>query len=153
MNIIHTLETKNSPAGERPKVGMGVMIFKDGKVLLGKRRESHGEGEYGFSGGHMEHGESFAACARRETEEESNLVIENIRFQVLANITAYAPHHYVYVGVTADWKAGEPEVREPEKCESWEWYDLTALPEPLFLPCALTIESWKTGERYMDTKG
>lgn len=144
-------EMTSNPAGERPKVGIGIMIFKEGKVLLGKRRGSHGAGEFGFPGGHMEHGESFAGCARRETEEESGLAIENIRFQVLANITAYPPHHYVYVGVAADWKKGKPEVREPEKCESWGWYDLTALPEPLFLPCALTIESWKTGEHYLDS--
>jgi len=29
-----------------PKVGVGVMIFKDGKILLGKRKGSHGAGEY-----------------------------------------------------------------------------------------------------------
>ncbi len=28
----------------RPKVGIGVIIIKDGKVLLGKRKNAHGEG-------------------------------------------------------------------------------------------------------------
>lgn len=36
------------------KVGVAVMILKDGKVLLSKRRGSHGEGEYSFPGGHLE---------------------------------------------------------------------------------------------------
>ncbi|HOF50487.1 MAG TPA: hypothetical protein PLH22_02295 [Candidatus Colwellbacteria bacterium] len=35
----------------KPRVGIGVMIFKNGKVLLGKRKGSHGEGEYAFPGG------------------------------------------------------------------------------------------------------
>ena len=44
---------------ERPKVGVGVMVFKDGKILLAKRKGSHGAGEYAFPGGHLEFGESF----------------------------------------------------------------------------------------------
>ncbi|MEK6841001.1 MAG: DNA mismatch repair protein MutT, partial [Nanoarchaeota archaeon] len=33
------------------KVGVGVMIFKNGKILLSKRKGSHGAGEYAFPGG------------------------------------------------------------------------------------------------------
>ncbi len=29
----------------RPKVGVGVLIMKEGKVLMGKRRNAHGEGD------------------------------------------------------------------------------------------------------------
>lgn len=32
----------------RPKVGVGVAIIKDGKVLLGKRKNAHGEGTWSF---------------------------------------------------------------------------------------------------------
>jgi 8-oxo-dGTP diphosphatase len=35
----------------RPKVGVGVFILKDGKVLLAKRKNAHGEGSYAFPGG------------------------------------------------------------------------------------------------------
>lgn len=44
---------------QKPKVGIGVMILKDEKVLLGKRKGSHGEGEYSFPGGHLEYMESW----------------------------------------------------------------------------------------------
>jgi len=30
---------------KRPKVGVGVIVIKDGKVLLGKRKGAHGAGE------------------------------------------------------------------------------------------------------------
>ena len=72
-------EPKGNPA-QRPKVGIGVMIFKDDKILLGKRKGSHGEDEYAFPGGHLEYMESFAGCARREVSEECGIEIDNIRF-------------------------------------------------------------------------
>jgi len=34
----------------RPKVGVGIMIIKNGKVLLGKRKGSHGAGQYAWPG-------------------------------------------------------------------------------------------------------
>ncbi len=34
-----------------PKVGVGVMIMRENKVLLGLRQGSHGAGEWSFPGG------------------------------------------------------------------------------------------------------
>jgi 8-oxo-dGTP diphosphatase len=134
----------------RPKVGIGVMILKGSKVLLGKRKGSHGEGEYGFPGGHLEYMESFEECALRETREEAGVEITNIRFQFLANVMSYAPKHYVQIGIIADWKSGEPQLLEPEKFESWNWYELTELPSPIFEMAMQGIESFKTGFIYQD---
>lgn len=134
----------------KPKVGIGVMIFKDGKVLLGKRKNAHGEGEYASPGGHLEYMESFEECAKREAMEESGLEIVNVRFQYLANVRKYAPKHYVHIGLLADWKTGEPKVLEPDKCVGWEWYDLEDLPEPLFEMTKMAIENYKTGKIYQD---
>jgi hypothetical protein len=52
--------------------------------------------------------------------------------------------------MTADWKNGEPKVLEPEKTESWDWYDLDNLPKPLFKNCELSLENYKTGKNYFD---
>lgn len=93
-----------------PRVGIGVMIFKDGKILLSKRKGAHGEGQYAFPGGHLELNETFADCAARETREECGIEITNIRFQYLANSFHYAPRHFVHVGLVADWKSGEPQI-------------------------------------------
>ena len=135
---------------EKPLVGVGVMIMRDGRVLLGKRKGAHGEGEYSFPGGHLEHGESFEECARRETLEECGMEIENVRFQLLANVKKYAPKHYVHIGLVADWKSGEPKILEPDKCESWAWYTLDRLPEPLFEMSRIVIEAYNQGKNYFD---
>ncbi len=141
-----------NPEQSRPKVGVGVMIFKNGKVLLAMRKSSHGAGEYAFPGGHLEWMESFEECARRETREECGLEIDNVRFHFLANVKKYAPKHYVHVGLVAEWLAGEPAVLEPKKSESWNWYDLDRLPEPLFEQTRLAFEALKTGQVYFDAE-
>ncbi|MDP3996498.1 MAG: NUDIX domain-containing protein [bacterium] len=135
---------------KRPKVGIGVMIFKDGKVLLGKRKSSHGAEEYAWPGGHLEYMESVEECAKREVLEETGMKIKNVKFLRLLNFKDYAPKHYIDIGVTADWKSGEPKVREPEKCESWSWYKLQNLPVPLFKALPSYFEALKTGKNFFD---
>jgi 8-oxo-dGTP diphosphatase len=133
-----------------PKVGVGIMILKDGKVLLGKRKGSHGQGEFAFPGGHLEYMESFADCVKRELAEECGIEVKNIRFQFVANVTKYAPKHYAHIGLLADWASGEPKILEPEKCEGWGWYDFESLPKPMFLMCEMAIDAYKTGKNYYD---
>src|SRR5712692_1149689 len=96
----------NDPIQAQLRVGVGVMILKNGKVLLGLRNGSHGAGEWAFPGGHFEYMETFEDCATRETLEECGVEIQNIRFQLLANLRQYRPKHYVHVGLIADWKSG-----------------------------------------------
>ncbi|OGZ68766.1 MAG: hypothetical protein A3D44_02100 [Candidatus Staskawiczbacteria bacterium RIFCSPHIGHO2_02_FULL_42_22] len=134
----------------RPKVGIGVIVVKDGKILLGKRKNSHGDGEYAGTGGHVEYMESFEECAKRETLEEAGIEIENIRFLCLVNVKDYAPKHYVDIGLVADWKSGQPTVLEPDKLEGWDWYDVDNLPSPLFGMIPNYIEAYKTGRHFWD---
>jgi 8-oxo-dGTP diphosphatase len=135
---------------DQPRIGVGVMILNEGLVLLGQRKSAHGAGEYAFPGGHLEYMESFEQCARRETWEECGVQITHIRFQFVANVTTYAPRHYVHIGLLADWSSGTPTVREPEASGVWDWYDLEHLPQPLFEMSRLAVQSCRTGRRYFD---
>lgn len=137
---------------QRPRVGLGVMILKGRQVLLGKRKGSHGAGEYAFPGGHLEYMENFESCARREVREECGIEIENINFQFIANITHYAPKHYVHINLLADWVGGEPRTLEPDKSESWHWYRLDTWTQPLFAMCELARQSYESGQNYFDKK-
>jgi 8-oxo-dGTP diphosphatase len=135
---------------DQPIVGIGVMVLKDGKLLLGKRKGSHGAGEYAYPGGKLDHLESFEECAKRETEEECGLVIGNIRLIRILNFKDYAPRHFVDIALAADWISGEPEIREPDKIEGWAWYDLDDLPKPLFKAIPTALEAYRTGQVYYD---
>ena len=119
----------------RPKVGVAVIVVKDFKVLLGKRMNSHGSGTWQFPGGHLEFGEAIEDCAKRELFEETGLTIRNIRSGPYTNdIFKTEQTHYITLFVIADYDSGVLTVKEPKKCEKWEWFNWSQLPEPKFLP-------------------
>ncbi len=75
----------NDERSPRPLVGVGVLIVRDGLVLLGKRRHVHGEGDWSPPGGHLEFGETPEECAVREAHEETGLHVVNVRLAGVTN--------------------------------------------------------------------
>src|SRR3989344_129972 len=120
---------------QRPKVGLGVCIVKDNKVLLGKRKGAHGEGSWSFPGGHLEFGESYEDCARRETMEEVGITIKNVRFVTATNdVFPQEQKHYITIYMVAEYDSGEVKVMEPDRQTDWQWFSWDNLPSPLFIP-------------------
>ncbi len=120
---------------KEPKIGIGVIVVKDEKVLLGRRKGTHGGGTWSFAGGHLEFNEELEAGAQREVREETGLNIKNIRLGTFTNdIFRNEEKHYITLFVVADYDFGELEVKEPERCEEWQWFEWNKLPTPLFLP-------------------
>jgi uncharacterized protein (TIGR00730 family) len=123
----------DSPA--RPLVGIGVLVFQNGAVLLGLRRGSHGSGTWSPPGGHLEFGEEPIECVRRETFEEAGIQIGDVQFVGVTNdVFAEEDRHYVTLFYSAMLAGGTPTVLEPTKCEEWRWWPWDALPDRLFLP-------------------
>jgi 8-oxo-dGTP diphosphatase len=118
-----------------PKVGIGVIVLKGNKVLLHKRKNAHGEGTWSFPGGHLEFNENIEDCAKREVMEEGGISLKNIRLGPYTNdIFRKEGKHYITIYVIAEYKSGRITIREPERCERWEWFAWNDLPKPLFLP-------------------
>lgn len=135
---------------DRPKVGIGVLVVKDGKVLVGERLASHGAGSFSIPGGHMEFGETFEEAALRELEEETGLTDVEITDLICVKNDRVYEKHFVTIGMLAEWKSGEPIAMEPEKARNWSWYAPDEVPENLFLPSRAVIENWKQGKIYTD---
>ncbi len=105
---------------ERPKIGIGVIILRFGKVLLGERMSSHGAGTFTLPGGHLEFGESFENTARREVKEETGLKKLIIKGVVsISNDLSYNKH-YVTVGILTESTKGDPVDVEPTKTKNWQ---------------------------------
>ena len=65
-------------------VGVGGIVLRNGLVLLGKRKGSHGP--------------------------------------YTSDVFPEEKKHYVTLFVVARSETGEPEIREPNRCEVWQWF-------------------------------
>ena len=119
---------------KRPQVGLGVFVIKDGRFVTMLRQGAHGAGSWGLPGGHLELGETWERCAKREVLEETGLKIKNVRFMAVTNDIFSENKHYVTIFVTADWQSGKLTNCEPDKCLELLWSDAKHLPQNLFLP-------------------
>ncbi|KGQ06243.1 Nudix hydrolase 1 [Beauveria bassiana D1-5] len=131
-----------------PRVGVAAVIVNNrGQVLVGKRKGSHGAGRqlaaaqkkgfeiltivmwtgtWQFPGGHLEHGEGLLECAVREADEETGLSLQGIRIATQTNdIFKAEGKHYItlFAKCIMNDPDAVPELREPNKCEGWVWWD------------------------------
>ncbi len=119
----------------RPVIGVGVLVWRGQQLLLGERTAEAQENCWQFPGGHLENNEPVIACARREVLEETGLSIKKLRHLGFTDKTsAAAQQQYMTLLVSCEYKAGEAEILEPEKCAGWQWFDYQRLPSPLFAP-------------------
>ncbi|KAH6651299.1 NUDIX hydrolase domain-like protein [Chaetomium tenue] len=113
-------------SAQNPVVRVGVAaIVRDklGRMVVGIRKGSHGDGQWQFPGGHLEMGESYFACAERETLEETGLVVKAEKLLTLTNDIFSPEKHYITIFVLCQRldDTQEPQVLEPHKCSCWEW--------------------------------
>lgn len=119
------------------KTAVDVVIFnEEGQVLLGERLALAGKNCWGFPGGHQKTKELIKDTAKREIREElGNKVEIEITDEIVAvrqnNISPYYIHH-ITIMVRGRYRGGEIKVNEPDKCKTWQWFDLDNLPSSIF---------------------
>ena len=119
---------------KRPRVVIALIIRNGNKILLGKRKKF--PCSWGFPGGKLDFGEEIIPGVLREMKEEIGEVkVSNINFLTVTNdFLPEIDEHFVSVILTADYKSGKIILKEPEKCETWEWFSWDELPESLSSP-------------------
>jgi len=128
----------------KPRVGIGILIIQNSRILLGKRKNSLGHGVWATPGGHLEFGETLEECTKRELLEETNLKAESVKKLWFTNdVYAQENKHYVSIFMLVDTISGEIKNNEPHKCAGWQWFDLNNLPSPLFLSLDTLINKEK----------
>jgi len=112
-------------------VGVEVLVFRDKKVLLGKRANKKNPG-WALPGGRWKIGETVEECAARELWEETGMRAAG--FKVIGAVNGVYPdgERFFVVYTKAMRPTGEPMVKEIY-CSEWKWFNVHSLPKPLFL--------------------
>lgn len=142
-------------ANKKVGAGVGIMILRNGQVLLGQRHADpvkassalHGEGTWTMPGGKAEFGETLENMAKREVLEETGITVNFLKLIALDdNIVPDA--HFLTAGFLCEDFTGEPEIKEPDEIVEWRWFPLDQLPEPLYFPSAKILKHYISGEIY-----
>ncbi|HEY4689128.1 MAG TPA: NUDIX domain-containing protein [Anaerolineae bacterium] len=129
---------------DQPRVGVGVMIVQDGRVLMARRVSGQRPGWYGWIGGKLEFGETLQACALREAREEAGVAVTNLRLLCISSIIVQ-DQHWIDIEFLADIASGTPRATAPDEIDEWAWYPLDDLPGPIFEPAQYALEAYRTG--------
>ncbi|GAI12720.1 unnamed protein product [marine sediment metagenome] len=142
---------------KKPGVGLGVMIIKHNKVLLGKRHDDpekassllHGAGTWTMPGGKLDFGESFEYAAYREVFEETGLKIDKNKLKLISITNDIVEDaHFITIGLFCQDFKGEPEVKEPDEITKWRWFSLNELPSPLYFPSEKILKNYLAKKIY-----
>ncbi len=123
----------------RPLIGVGVIVFKDDRVLLIRRGKPPRAGQWSLPGGRQRLGETVRATAAREVREETGCEVEvTALLDVLDSLTRDAggeiQYHYTLVDFLAEWRGGEAQAAgdaaevvwaDPDALEPYELWSET----------------------------
>lgn len=121
---------RRSAAMDSPIVVVSVVIARGDLVLIGERPDGH----WAFPGGKQHRGETPLQASRRELSEETGLFLVEATPLYFADCQTDHGHFVtLFLEGAAD---GEPELREPDKCQRWCWLTVDDIPEPRLLGTA-----------------
>ena len=103
-------QTANA-AFDRPRVGVGVVVWHRDRVLLVQRNKAPGEGQWSLPGGSQELGETLFEAAEREVREETGLRVRSTAVltavdNIVRDHDGAIAFHYTIVDVLADYLGG-----------------------------------------------
>jgi len=116
-----------------PIVAVGVVVFKEDRMLLVKRGKEPNKGMWSIPGGGIELGETVYEAARREVREECSISIEIERVldaadNIVRDEKSRIKYHYTIIDVLARYAGGAAKAQsDAEECGWFRPEELAAV--------------------------
>jgi len=109
---------------ELPRVGVGAIVIRDGRILLVKRGSSPGKGLWAPPGGLVELGETVREAAEREILEETGIAVRAKEAFYVFDFVDRDPdgrikYHYIIIDFLAEYLGGEPQAADDVSDARW----------------------------------
>ncbi len=106
------MEVGNRSYPARPVVGVGAVVFVDGRIVLVKRAHEPLQGEWNLPGGAVEVGETLREACAREILEETGLVVEvgamiEVFDRIMRDGEGAVQYHFVLIDYVCRATGGE----------------------------------------------
>lgn len=144
----------------QPQLGVAVLLFNRGKILLAERISDHEGGRFGCPGGKVDFSEDLDVTALRECREETKISIPPKRMKpvgFIANcVYPVEGKHFLCVWFTATYEGPAPTFIEKKKngdpkCKGWNWYTRKQVKDmPLMMSTIAAWDHWdNTSGRFL----
>jgi len=147
------VKNRVAPPEDRFKLILSVylILIKDGKTLLSRRfNTGYEDGKYSLVAGHADGGEVAREALCREVLEESGLRLKPQELRFVHLMHRKANDERVDVFFTVDKWNGEPENKEPDRCDDLSWFPLDKLPENTIRYIRQALDCVQKGTTYSE---
>ena len=107
----------------RPYLAVSIAVFRQGRVLVGRRARPPMAGRFSLPGGVVETGETLVEAAARELSEEVGVEAEIIGFnrhvEPIVREAGRVRAHFVIASFVGRWRSGEARVSREMDAVAW----------------------------------
>ncbi len=121
-----------------PKVAVGVLAQRRGRLLLVRRNLEPHQGEWSFPSGFVDAGEALEEAAVRETKEETGL---DVRIERLLGAYSTAGERVIFIAYAARVTGGRIQVGA--ECQDVRFFPPNELPTLAFPHDAAIMHAWR----------
>lgn len=151
-NVLKLIQPSARQERFKPLAAVHLFLFKRGRVLLARRYNTgYEDGKYSVPAGHLEGNETVTQAMIREAKEEVGITLKPSDLEVVHVMHRHTPadERVDFFVVAAGWQ-GEPEIKEPDKCDQLGWFKAEELPANTIPYIVAALEASQRGEFFSE---